>query len=86
MKTHELKPCPFCGGEAEIFEIEVNSFFEERMIVGCKACRVQLEAERRQIQRVKIYRSGQRRYIPTGVYTTESAIQLWNRRAGDENA
>ena len=80
MKTPELKPCPFCGGEAEIFEIEVNSLFEERMIVGCKVCRVQLEAERSQIQRVQIDRNGRRKYIPTGIYTKESAIQLWNRR------
>jgi Lar family restriction alleviation protein len=35
--TEELKPCPFCGGEAEIEKIEEDCFG-----VGCPNCDFQL--------------------------------------------
>lgn len=33
MMNEKLKPCPFCGGEAEVVRISSNSFF-----VRCKEC------------------------------------------------
>lgn len=35
MPTNELKPCPFCGGEAEI--IEVNDNPPETIAIQCKS-------------------------------------------------
>lgn len=39
--THELKPCPFCGGEAKILIRKVNTGFFPRggtYYVHCKNC------------------------------------------------
>ncbi len=36
----ELKPCPFCGGEAHMAEVNVNGrmqYWIECMMVNCKA-------------------------------------------------
>lgn len=32
----ELKPCPFCGGEAKMFSAKVNTF--DRYVVYCQKC------------------------------------------------
>ena len=34
MKEVELKPCPFCGGEAIVYEDEENDCY----MIGCKSC------------------------------------------------
>ncbi len=41
----KLKPCPFCGGEAEIqcFECLFESFEGRRYAVECKFCSCSLE-------------------------------------------
>lgn len=34
-----LKPCPFCGGEAHIFQIQENSKLQSRLwVVRCPVC------------------------------------------------
>ena len=35
MPTNELKPCPFCGGEAEIIEVKDNP--PETIAIQCKS-------------------------------------------------
>ncbi len=32
MKDYELKPCPFCGGEAEMAQLEIQGQFMNRKI------------------------------------------------------
>lgn len=34
--SDKLKPCPFCGGRAEIFEIDVDS--GEFLFAKCQTC------------------------------------------------
>ena len=36
----ELKPCPFCGGEAEVKRMGTNRV---SMIIGCVECSCELE-------------------------------------------
>ena len=36
----ELKPCPFCGGEAEVKRMGTNRV---SMIIGCAECSCELE-------------------------------------------
>jgi hypothetical protein len=36
MSDHKLKPCPFCGGEAIAYSLNLESF------VTCRECRVTL--------------------------------------------
>lgn len=35
METNELRPCPFCGGEAEIIEVKDNP--PETIAIQCKS-------------------------------------------------
>lgn len=36
----ELKPCPFCGGEAELTTITVTGYDFDKPSVRCKECYV----------------------------------------------
>ena len=38
----ELKPCPFCGGEAELHEYD-NQFSEVVYIISCSKCNCKME-------------------------------------------
>jgi hypothetical protein len=40
MMNKELKPCPFCGGEAEVKRMGTNRV---SMIIGCVECSCELE-------------------------------------------
>ena len=35
----ELKPCPFCGGEAEII---IRGTYNNPMHIGCKSCHAKI--------------------------------------------
>lgn len=64
----ELKPCPFCGGEAET-EGQINQTNQNlRVIVFCKECGAQM------------YRYGT---IAVAESVEMNAIKAWNRRASD---
>ena len=66
----ELKPCPFCGGEAEEAYVKRKKWFARFRYpyithvtyIRCKVC-----------QATTMVR-----------WTREEAIEAWNRRAGDE--
>ena len=66
-----LKPCPFCGGDAKIVEIENDTDYQ-RLKIECLFCGATLERTQdfahSQIARIAL---------------NESAIDVWNRRDGD---
>ena len=65
--TDKLKPCPFCGGKAEITQIPMAQF--DAFTPHCKNRKC-----------VAFYIG----YDDEGIYDTiSSAIEAWNRRAGE---
>lgn len=81
IKPPTLKPCPFCGGEARIVEME-SSNSVERMKISCKWCDATLDHEQ------LFYVHERRDYTGEVVEViresvNESAIEAWNRRFDD---
>lgn len=66
----ELKPCPFCGGEAGSVKVVGLGV----AYVECKVCGAMVGRTRKIIST----RCGNLHYT-----TREEAIEAWNRRAGD---
>ena len=70
----KIKPCPFCGGEAEI----VYSWLPGRLkgrVVSCKTD---------DCMGVNVEQDEQGGFIPE-FYTDEKAIEAWNTRAAQED-
>ncbi len=42
-KQSKLKPCPFCGGAAEIKQKGVRGARGQNMIIACPTCEISLE-------------------------------------------
>jgi len=63
-----LKPCPFCGGEATLVHISRMGY--DGSVVKCHGCNCQIEG--------KWFR------VSTSYASDEKAIEAWNRRADDE--
>lgn len=69
--TNELKPCPFCGGEAHVVE-GMYSSYQEGYAVRCRHCALTLGASGRLGEC----------YEWSCCYETEAeAIEAWNTRA-----
>ena len=81
MEEIKLKPCPFCGGEAE-FNIKTNSSSRLRsgftFVIRCKECHIQYPKMYR--SEFKIHSNGD--MIPT-IDERGKAADDWNRRAGE---
>lgn len=68
MNDVELKPCPFCGGTAEVKERYRKGIANRKMYwVSCKRCQVTQAYDNLH-----------------GYNTKEKAIRVWNWRAKDE--
>ena len=66
MKIEILKPCPFCGGEAEITTVGNDFGKKRKAIIKCKTCFVQktVGAIRNNLE-----------------WCIEKAKEFWNKRA-----
>ena len=76
--NEELKPCPFCGAEAEIYP-EVDRIMGKFWYIRCKKCFSRGS---------KIYESAGRELGPQEEYAAitgawEKAIKAWNKRVGE---
>ena len=67
----ELKPCPFCGGEAEVAEGTYTAW-EEGYSVRCRHCALTFGASGR---------LGECYEWSCSFKSEEEAIEAWNRRA-----
>lgn len=70
----ELKPCPFCGGEATTKE--QNIYVYEAIFVHCKNCNARVMEYFSDAPNMKGVILGREK-------ATEKAIEAWNRRADD---
>lgn len=75
----ELKPCPFCGGEADYRKSRINS--QDVVYVHCKNCNARTNL---------VFLDKPHWHIgePINRYTVQEAkdiaMELWNRRADNE--
>lgn len=63
----ELKPCPFCGGEAEVFDYNI-------------ACEIYEDDEDGFIAPYTVQCKRQCCFLGKDYETKEEAIEVWNRR------
>ena len=75
MKTHDLKPCPFCGGKAQIVFDEKDGIW----FIQCEKCYAKSEG----------WSNGNA--SPESLYyaieeAVGAAVYAWNRRVTDETA
>lgn len=74
MKTPELKPCPFCGGEASIvLDDQTGGWY-----VCCQECYSQTDTKMpsRSVSKWLSLAATER--------AIETAVSIWNRRANDD--
>ena len=78
MQETELKPCPFCGGKAEIRRCRV--YLDDALQAHCTQCSVSMPKE--PINHL-LYTEGKEIYV-TEEMAIERTTKRWNRRADNE--
>lgn len=74
---NELKPCPFCGGEAEI---KPNSIYTEKgLLIHCKKCNVHTITVLYECTYTQY--DGKANVYVTKQMAEERVTKMWNRRA-----
>lgn len=73
MSEIKLKPCPFCGGEAELYSMKrdkrkVLGIYYKVATIKCKRCPAKIEVAGQDNDRA-----------------FKNAAKLWNRRAGEQD-
>lgn len=79
----ELKPCPFCGGKANLERIDkgYNSVcFTETYVVSCSDCKCNLNKEFKS----SIDRSVETGDFMIGIDGRAWAIEEWNKRSNEK--
>ena len=75
MSDRELKPCPFCGGKAEIKRCKV--YLDDALQVRCTECGAN---QPKQIPNHRLYSGGKEIFL-TEAMVIERITNRWNRRA-----
>ena len=76
----ELKPCPFCGGEARITYFEHGADYNEAHI-SCMICGATIKKRCYFVMVEKIDPiTNQRVFVDSGARFDMDAMDLWNRR------
>ena len=79
-RAPDLKPCPFCGGEAYIREYAFghssSGGFTASYEVGCSKCNIAFKKSSK-----FTLENGQPVFSVNGY---EDCVEIWNRRANDE--
>lgn len=78
MNEIELKPCPFCGGKAEIRRCKV--YLDEAMEVHCTECGT---SQPKELTNHRMYTNGGEIFM-TEEMAIEKITSRWNRRADNE--
>lgn len=80
-KNSELKPCPFCGGEAKLhmWNYEMNDrILTEDSFIKCGTCGAEIEGFKSE---VKLFEDGTLQVIRDGA---KESTEAWNRRSYQE--
>ena len=78
MKEPELKPCPFCGGKAEIKQTKM--FLSDAVQAHCTECGAFMPKE---FINHLLYSEGEEIYV-TEEMAIERTAERWNRRSNNE--
>lgn len=84
MKETELKPCPFCGGVAEI---KPNNIYTEKgLCVHCTSSNCHIHTITVMYDCIYNQYGGKKNIYVTREMAEERVTNMWNRRANDERA
>lgn len=77
---NELKPCPFCGSEAELHIQPI--YIDMGVCVRCKNCKARSKFG--PFDCTYQYYHGEKNVFVSKERVTNDIVNLWNRRANDE--